>query len=134
MGTFDDGADGASLVVATARTNVANQIQRHLLHMGFPVCCDKHYGNFRVNRRFAGVFGLNRVFLHCFEVDAVEASDLSASKRVAGCTGTSVTPKRRPSRGRCCMDWHGPVISTLDAQRGFCWRGILVRKHDWEKK
>ena len=57
-------------------------------------------------------------------MDAVEASDLSASKRVAGCTGTSVTPKRRPSRGRCCMDWHDPVISTLDAQRGFCWRGI----------
>ena len=56
-------------MVATARTNVANQIQRHLLHMGFPVCCDKHYGNFRVSRRFAGVFGLNRVFLYCFEVE-----------------------------------------------------------------
>ena len=36
--TFDAGADDASLVVATARTNVANQIQRHLLHKGFPVC------------------------------------------------------------------------------------------------
>ena len=67
--TFDDGADGASLVVATAGTTVANQMQRHLLHMGFPVCCDKHYGIFRVNRRFAGVFGLDRVFLHCFEVE-----------------------------------------------------------------
>mmetsp|Transcript_135501 Transcript_135501/g.433422 ORF Transcript_135501/g.433422 Transcript_135501/m.433422 type:complete len:961 (-) Transcript_135501:1-2883(-) len=69
----------ASLVIATPKTKVAEQVRRHLLHLSCPVCGDKQFGDFRTNRRFTGVFGLPRIFIHCAEIEVPESWAASGS-------------------------------------------------------
>lgn len=87
IGFFGDAVvpGSASLVVATPRTRVAEQVRRHLQLMGCPICCDKQYGDFRINRRFAGVFGLPRAFEHCFEIDLPSAWAEASSVETVRC-------------------------------------------------
>jgi len=86
LSTFDDGGGGVALVVAVARPGgVAEQVRRHLSFLGCPVCCDKQFGDFRINRRFGGVFGLKRLFFHCFQLEVPAAWHGGSESLVVQC-------------------------------------------------
>jgi hypothetical protein len=53
-----------SLLLATLHTGRTHQIRRHLAGAGTAVIGDGHYGQAKTNRRFKGVYGLRRMFLH----------------------------------------------------------------------
>lgn len=46
-------------------TGRKHQIRKHLSSKGFPIVCDKDYGDFRRNRQFTKKYELKRHFLHC---------------------------------------------------------------------
>ncbi|MGC8820240.1 MAG: RluA family pseudouridine synthase [Fervidobacterium sp.] len=46
-------------------TGRKHQIRKHLSSVGFPIVCDKDYGNFKLNREFSKRYSLKRQFLHC---------------------------------------------------------------------
>lgn len=59
-----DSMPALSLLLATLHTGRTHQIRRHLAGAGTPVVGDGHYGKAKTNRRFKGVYGLSRMFLH----------------------------------------------------------------------
>lgn len=54
-----------SLLEVDIETGRKHQIRKHLALKGFPIVCDKDYGDFRRNRQFTKKYGLKRHFLHC---------------------------------------------------------------------
>lgn len=124
---LDDGAGGVSLIVATPRTRVAHQVRRHLRFLGCPVCCDKAFGDFRANRRYAGVFGLGRLFLHCFEVEVPGAWSRGTDVVGGGTAAVSVLRCPVPQDLRALLDrilTRGPAGFTEAAAE---WIGLTPR-------
>ncbi|MBW2526485.1 MAG: pseudouridylate synthase [Deltaproteobacteria bacterium] len=58
-----------SLVEARPRTGRLHQIRRHLKHLSLPVIGDANYGKSEHNRLLRERFGLNRLALHCLELE-----------------------------------------------------------------
>lgn len=54
-----------SLLEVEIETGRKHQIRKHLSSKGFPIVCDKDYGDFRRNRQFTKKYELKRHFLHC---------------------------------------------------------------------
>ncbi|MCX7653500.1 MAG: RluA family pseudouridine synthase [Fervidobacterium sp.] len=57
-----------SLVDVDIETGRKHQIRKHLSLKGFPIVCDKNYGDFKLNRLFAKKYKLQRHFLHCTQI------------------------------------------------------------------
>lgn len=62
--TSSGDAPALTLLLAKLHTGRTHQIRRHLLLNGTPVVCDGHYGKAKSNKRYKGVYGLARMFLH----------------------------------------------------------------------
>jgi len=54
-----------SFLEVEIETGRKHQIRKHLSLKGFPIVCDKDYGDFRRNRQFMKKYELKRHFLHC---------------------------------------------------------------------
>ncbi|SHG93806.1 pseudouridine synthase [Ferrimonas marina] len=54
-----------SLVCCEPLTGRKHQIRRHLRHLGHPILCDTRYGKNRHYHYFRDHFGINRMLLHC---------------------------------------------------------------------
>ncbi|MDG6897661.1 23S rRNA pseudouridylate synthase [Actinobacillus delphinicola] len=57
----------ATLVKASPVTGRTHQIRVHTLHAGHPIAMDPKYGDKEFDKKMAS-FGLNRLFLHAFEI------------------------------------------------------------------
>ncbi|MBX9666989.1 MAG: hypothetical protein K2X93_05185 [Candidatus Obscuribacterales bacterium] len=72
-----------TLVDAVPVTGRLHQIRRHLKHLSHPVVGDVRYGKGDVNRLFRDRFDLNRLALHCYQIELIapcgEALVLNAS-------------------------------------------------------
>jgi tRNA pseudouridine65 synthase len=65
-----DGRDRVfTLVRATPLTGRYHQIRRHLARIGFPLVGDTRHGDRRVNRAFAELTGIDRLFLRCARLE-----------------------------------------------------------------
>jgi 23S rRNA (uracil1939-C5)-methyltransferase len=56
------------LTVATADEG-RHQVRRHLAALGHPLLGDDRYGHPATNRHFSEKYGLDRVFLHCVQLE-----------------------------------------------------------------
>jgi tRNA pseudouridine65 synthase len=60
-----------SLLLAIPLTGRRHQIRRHLRDLSHPVLGDSSHGDTRVNREWRDRFGLDRLALHCLELEIV---------------------------------------------------------------
>ena len=58
-----------SLVLCTPLTGRTHQIRRHAYALGLPIIGDSEHGDSKINRWWRQNRDLNRLFLHCFNLD-----------------------------------------------------------------
>ena len=58
-----------SLVLCTPLTGRTHQIRRHAFALGLPIIGDSEHGDSKINRWWRQNRDLNRLFLHCFNLD-----------------------------------------------------------------
>ncbi len=102
----------ASLVLAEPTTGRRHQIRRHLKHIAHPIIGDATHGKGPLNRWWAGQLGLQRLWLHAWQLDLPHPW---TGKPLQLRSGLSLTPNT--PQPPCVSDWQG-LLQTLPWQWG----------------